>query len=961
MLLRSLILGTLLALAPSTMAATVSFHDLSAKDEEHLKKTLPKLLTSDVDQATLDESIRVLMSRGYYENVFVERKANGNYEIIGKPLRVIEEIKFAGVHEVSESDLRDLVDFKIGDRFDRKRAVASAEKIKNYYGEHGYFNAVVELNFQKTESKNIRLVFDVNEKEPCLIKTLNFETPNTDLKALLNSKFKRLKKKPLTTDRARRLMQDLANILIDHRYLAPEIVGPDAKYNPTKTEAYMSIEVHDPYRYEFYFDGNKFFTTVDVYRALDLTNRERKNVDPASEGAERLRRAYLDKGLPNVQIETKVITPPEAPFLRRVYYTINEGPRVRIKAIEIQGRVTHNPKYYENIILNNSSDLVAKGWYNRADLETGFKNLTTELRNQGYLRARVLSSRIEYNDKRDQATVILLLEEGPQTQIRGLDFTGNKFFSNFELAEVTGLETNTPLRLPAFEESLARLKDFYHRQGFIEMRLLNESSDDIIKYNDKGTQARIQFQIYEGPRVRVHSIVIEGNTMTQARVILKEADFQLGEVLTPQKIDDATTRLRRLNIFSRVEIHTQEENTNISERTLQISVTESLPGTFTPGIGVTNERNLTLRGYASISYNNIKGTARAVSARAEIRNNVAEVRYNESDITVGYLEPFLFDTRTRGRINLTRKEYVYDYRAGDPTPGPSFADIIQKNRVDFLTERDLTAHTKFTYKLWSLESRTEFERYHRCLPDPKDDIFHPEKGKCSANVMQVSTIGPQLDIDYRDNPFLPTSGTYTHWSFDYSNPNLGSSQGVEFYKTELSFTHYKQIGSPKIVWANSARGGYLSNQSRQDGSGVPSDYVFELGGISTLRGFDLSSPNERIPKDGDDGWFLGTANDKRVARDSNYYLLKSEMRFTVFGNYGFVLFYDGGAVRVSGYHFRHTYRDNVGFGLRYNTPVGPVALDFAFKLNPEGAEYVNGKLVNDPESPLRVQFSIGTF
>jgi len=36
----------------------------------------------------------------------------------------------------------------------------------------------------------------------------------------------------------------------------------------------------------------------------------------------------------------------------------------------------------------------------------------TELRNEGYLRARVLSSRVEFNDKRDKATIVLLLEEG---------------------------------------------------------------------------------------------------------------------------------------------------------------------------------------------------------------------------------------------------------------------------------------------------------------------------------------------------------------------------------------------------------------------------------------------------------------------------------------------------------------------------------------------------------------------
>ena len=954
----------LLAFPVLSHAATVSTRDLTAKDEEYLRKNLPKLFERDVDLATLDEAIRMLMSRGYYENVYIDRTQSGNYEVIGKPLRVIEELVFSGVHEVSESELRNLIDIKVGDRFDRKRAVAAGEKIKTYYGEHGFFNTIVELNFQKTSSKNIRLVFDIREQAPCLIKGLIFETPNTDLKQLLNSRFKTLIGRPLQTDRVQRMMHNLEALLIENRYLATEVVGPDARYNPEKTEAYLQIEVREPYRYEFFFEGNHFFSTADIYRALDLNNRERKNVEPPSEGAERLRRAYLEKGFPAVQIETKVVNPPGS-YLRRTYYTITEGSRVRIKTIVVQGRISRASKYYQDIILTNSGPLVAKGYYNRQDLETGFKNLITELRNQGYLRAKQLSSRIEFNESRTSVTVYLMLDEGPQTQIRSIDFKGNKYFSSFELAGVTGLETNTALKLTIFEESLQKLKDFYRNQGFLEMKLLNEG-EDMIKYNDKGTQAMITFDIYEGPRIRVHAIVVEGNAQTQTRVILKEAGFELGEVLTPQKLDDATTRLRRLGLFTRVDIRTMEEGSNISERTLIISVTEGMPGDFVVGGGVTNERNLTLRGYTGASYYNLWGSARALSARAEVRSNVAKVKYPENEIQVGFMEPFLFNTRTRGRVSLTRKDYVYDYQEFQNDVAVNFTEIVVKNRADFFAERDLTQKLKLNYKVWSLESRENYERYSRCLPKPDDpkDVFNPLKGKCEPNIMQVGTTGPQFDLDYRDNAFMPTRGWFSRWSFDYSDPGIGSSRGVQFYKTDLEVRHYLPIANTNVIWANSIRGGYMRNLSGDEAGGIPSDYTFLLGGIYTIRGFDLSSPNERLPKDGDgvdsDGfgkeWKLGTTNKKFNFPDSNFYLIKTELRFPIKDALGGVIFYDGGAVHVTGYRFRRPYRDAIGFGFRYNTPVGPFAGDIAFKINPEKKTDTQ-----DAESAYRIQISFGTF
>jgi outer membrane protein assembly complex protein YaeT len=945
-----LIFAILIALNGLRAFAAPVLRDITPKDEARLKKELPQLFTADPEMWVYDEAIRVLMSQGQYENVFIEKKGD-KFEVIGKPLRLVEAIVFTGVAGVREEDLRELLEFKTGDRFDRKKAVAAAERIKAFYADQGYYNAIVELGFNKTESKNIRLNIDIKENAPCRIKSLVFHTANVDLKNKLNSRFKKMINRVLTTDRARRLLNDLNSFLIDNRYLATEVPPPEDKYNEAKTEASITIEIREPYRWEFYFEGNNFETLRDIYRAMDLENRERKNLDPAGEGAERLRREYLARGFANISIETKVVNPKDT-YLKRVYYTINEGPRVRIKNIEIQGRISRVPKYYKDFILKNSSELVSDGYYNRQDLENGFKNLTTELRNQGFLRARILSSRVEYNDKRNEATAYVMIDEGGQTQIRALDFEGNHFFSSFELAGVTGLETNTALRLGDFEASMTKLKDFYHNQGFLEMKLLNEN-EDIIQYNDKGTQARIVYKIFEGPRIRVNAIAVEGNTFTKTRVILKETDFKLGEVLTPQKIDEAISRLNSMGLFNRADVHTLEEGSNVSQRTVVISVTERDPGTFRFGGGVNNERNLTLRGFTGISYNNLWGTGRGISGRAELKQNVAIVNYPEHEITVGYYEPFLLGTRTRGRVNLTRSEQVFYY-----SKTSKVVPLTTSNRIDFLAEREFNRNARLTWKLYSLESRKDWERDGKCITEKGKPC---EAGQSNyANTLQVASIGPTLDFDYRDNAFNPTRGSLIRFTGDYSNPNLGSSEGVEFFKLDGNFTRLTPIGKTRVVWANSFRAGYLKNLSDEPGSGVPANWSFILGGISTVRGFDSASDHERIPSTEIDGngnhilFEVPRGNKKLVTSDSHYYLIKSELRFPIVGSHGGVIFYDGGLVQISGKQFFRPYRDAIGVGYRLNTPVGPVAADFAFKLDPERHGIFK-------EQIFRFHLSIGTF
>ena len=275
-------------------------------------------------------------------------------------------------------------------------------------------------------------------------------------------------------------------------------------------------------------------------------------------------------------------------------------------------------------------------------------------------------------------------------------------------------------------------------------------------------------------------------------------------------------------------------------------------------------------------------------------------------------------------------------------------------------ERDLTLHTKLTYKLWGLESNKEWERHSRCIFDPNNPdapyVFDPARGKCEASIQQIGLTGPTFDIDYRDSPFLPTRGSRTLLVTSYADPNLGSSKGVKFIRTEANYTNYQRIRGPNVVWANSVRGGYVANLSHDEKSGVPTNYAFLLGGIYSVRGFDLASENERIPKQGTGGgpdgkgFNVSRGNQKLITADSHYYLLKSEVRFPLYGEHGGVVFYDGGAVEVGHYHFGRPYRDAVGFGYRYNTPVGPLALDFAFKIGPEPGE-----------APFRVHLSIGTF
>ncbi|MEK7357119.1 MAG: BamA/TamA family outer membrane protein, partial [Bdellovibrionota bacterium] len=402
-----------------------------------------------------------------------------------------------------------------------------------------------------------------------------------------------------------------------------------------------------------------------------------------------------------------------------------------------------------------------------------------------------------------------------------------------------------------------------------------------------------------------------------------------------------------LGIFSRVDIRMPDAGTTLSERTIQVEVDEKDPGEVRVGLGVNNELLLTFRGYLSVSYANLNGTGRGLHLRLDPKfSTEPSISYLENRTTLSYLEPYVFNVRNRGRVNLVRDQRFSGYTANRD------AIILEENSIGFLLEKDLSRTTKVTYTAYSFANQLQFNR----------------RTKDTIKTQNIAKTGPLIEYDIRDNPGSATKGIYAFLNAEYSDPAIGSSQDItqtiHFMKTNASFSFYQQMfGKRDLVWANSLRGGYLANLSNASNSGVPSQESFFLGGRAPIRGF-AAHDLERIPNPIDLG--VPTLSDFRMTSDSHYYLVKSEVRFPIYRNFalgplGGVLFYDGGAVILSQLELPDPYRDAAGIGLRVDTPVGPLSLELGFKLDRRLLQVGTNGASDIRESEWAFHFSIGTF
>ncbi len=922
----------------------------------------------------VDELLRALMSSKAFETVEAQTDEQGNVIVSARPARKISRVSVQGNSAMNQEDTIKVLGLNVNDNFDRKQVLEATQKLKNKYTDLGFINTVITVDFKIEPENRIAIQLSVSEGPECFIREIKFDVKNPFLATRLRSIARKYHKARFSANVLSEF-QAKANeefIADNNRYLNAALSAPQIDFSKNYSEVTISYQVTDPYKIEFLFKGNQSQGMDEdaLRRAIDPDSLAQLGFNITTEATARVRDHYLNAGYSHVSVNPQVRQYEEPPR-REIHFFIEEGPRVEIRKFYIQGQISRPPQYYSDFISDHSSDLIRRGYYNEKDLDRGYKNLVTELRNQGYFRARIQSASLLEGPRREWVDVQLSLYEGPMTEVKDILFSGNQSFSAEELKSSLTIKKGGPLHLNQLEESLEILRQYYLSRGYLEMQLLG-TADTLVSYNKTSTQATVNVKILEGPKITVSSIIIDGNDQTQNSVILRELKFKIGEPLTPMAIETSVNNLQRLGLFSKIEIETFEKGTSTGPRSVIVRLTEKNPGLFKFGVGFTNENNLNARGYIGVSYRNLFGTARSVSLRVEQNKAIAPLQgktleygvdFLENKVTAGYFEPHIelpFNTVVDGRINVSRSQAITDY----PKPGLLKTDVQESNSVDFLLEKTSNPNIKLTWALYGFSHDSRFFVY-----------------EAPRSVEDVARIGPAIDFDYRDDIFNPTKGHFTRLNFDYSTPWMGSSRTIEFIRTAAAFSHYQPIKKSGWVWANSIRGGYVKNLSNINyvvnaGSGLPLSGVeyagvpylqlFTLGTRSTIRGFDPSL--ELIPRLDDIKNNLSAQGipmnsnfaitDFKLGGETHFYLVKSEIRFPIYGSLGGTIFYDGGAVVIPGFIFEDEYRDSAGVGLRFMTPVGPVNFELAYKLDTITTSRINSSY---HESKYQFHFSIGSF
>lgn len=473
--------------------------------------------------------------------------------------------------------------------------------------------------------------------------------------------------------------------------------------------------------------------------------------------------------------------------------------------------------------------------------------------------------------------------------VKNVEFSGNTVFTSDYLKSIMQIPKDSVLNFVLVNQKLREIEDLYLKQGYMLVSIPN------VQVSADGT---LHIDISEGI---VEDIVIVGNEKTKNYVITRELKLKKGKPFNKFLASRSMERLYNLGYFEDVNMKLLPGKTNEHDVIIEIDVIEQKTGIVTVGAGYSDADGTV--GIIELGDTNFRGTGDKVNLHWEFGGAGDGKNY-----TLSYTRPWINDNGDSLGASIFNRIYKYDdYDAN----GDKVAEYDKRRKGWNLT----WGHVSDEYRTNYFNFESSKESY--------DDHDGFETGEVMDKYLAKNNITDYHDSDWykaiMDNFGTTNSFTFTH-VFDNRDNYFNASKGrrisfaaqwgghglggdYDFYKFTAEGRFYKALGNGHIL-ALRLMGGYI------DGD-VSYGNLFDLGGSGTLRGYE-------------DDQFKG----------KKMYAATLEYRFPIAKKVQGVLFTDAGSTwgidegKIPWYTDDDSLNWSVGVGIRLQTPIGPIRLDY---------------------------------
>ncbi len=459
----------------------------------------------------------------------------------------------------------------------------------------------------------------------------------------------------------------------------------------------------------------------------------------------------------------------------------------------------------------------------------------------------------------------------PNPAIKDVSISGNSLYSTPQIEKYLDIATGRTLNSVVVGAKIQGINVAYARDGYI---LAHVSNVQVTPTGD------LHISIVEGV---VEDIIVKGNTKTKKHVVTREMLQKVGQPFNKFLARRSMQKIYNLGYFEDVNMRLLPGSTP-DKVIIEVDVLEQRTGTVTVGAGYSESDGFV--GIIELGENNLRGTGDKINLHWEFGGNTDNRNYSAT-----YTRPWINNNGDSLSFNIfDRKDEYTDYQSD----GSTYSKYDRRSRgFGFTLGRQSNV---FTREYLSLDTRDDS---WVDAVSGVDYSYYPSY--LNSNFGRTNSLTYQRVFDSRDNIYDPSEGKRYSYSAQYAGHGLGGD--FDFYKFSGEARTYKKVGHAHVL-AFRVGAGFATGE-------VPYSQLFSVGGSNTLRGYE-------------DDQFRGR----------KFYNATTEYRFPLVKKVQGVLFADIGSAWDSPnvpWHLNgEKFNIGVGPGLRIQTPIGPIRLDYGW-------------------------------
>ena len=718
------------------------------------------------------------------------------------------------------------------------------------------------------------------------------------------------------------------------------------------------------------YEGAKSVTVSEILdrfkeRRVGLTVEAQYDPNKVQRAAIVLKDFLAERGRQYATVEPELRQIP--PSSMEVVFRVNEGPKVKVGKIDIQGNKIFSDRVAIRAMKNLRpvgiprsilfENLFAKT-FDSSKLEEDKQRLQVAYQEKGYFTTRAGEHKLEIidvggkglkipvfkpNKPGKRANLTINVEESRQYRVQNINAVGMKLFRTPEtiLSNVFQLKQGDIFSTAKLRKGLESIRKLYSEFGYIDM-----VPEPDINPNPGTDKIDFTLNVDEGKQFFVRRINFSGNTTTRDKVIRREILVDEGDMFNNRMWELSILRLNQLGYFEALKENeaaeiTRDTRTNTVDITLKVKERGKNSVQLSGGVsGIAGS-------FVSFGYstNNFLGLGETLGISSQLGDRIR-------DVTFSFTEPYVLDRPIQAGFTIYMQRFNFDQaREVSLLSGrnliPLFQQLGTANLLNYTSNgRGFTVFAsgqyRRTFARWTLsygydKSEINVPTGNTSTRQYFDYInFQGLGGPNQLDGIRTSKIIPAFTYNTIDHPITPSRGKSFYLSTTFAGSFLGGN--VNLIEPTATFTQFRPglkkghvIGYRVLTRVVAGYGGKTA---------PPFNRVY-MGGENDVRGFDIwgVSPMAFIPSES----VVNVLNDDGSARQQKVISNGTETFQPVLQNVPtYQLIFPGGDTQgVANFEYRIPIFGPVTLAAFYDAGLNKIMFKNALKMRPDRIDLLN--------------------